>query len=138
MQLLKKLEQGAIQGFHECYRSRLWSMGPLPNFHSLLFIPIYDDLPNISQIGACEKILKKGLALSTELFSQFLFFAYNNRQHTSSNFIDKFQISSKNIVSFKCYGLLNFFSQVLFSKKISKGHNFGTRRYFLTKFKICP
>lgn len=41
-------------------RSRLWSMGPSPNFHSLLFMLNYDDLPNISQIGVCEKILGKG------------------------------------------------------------------------------
>jgi hypothetical protein len=36
---------------------------------SLLFIPIYDDLPNISQIGVCEKFVIKGLPQGT--FSKF-------------------------------------------------------------------
>jgi hypothetical protein len=45
-------------------------MGPSPNFHSLLFIPIYDDLPNLSQIGVCEKFLIKGLP-PRELFRNF-------------------------------------------------------------------
>ena len=101
-----RITKGGAKVFNNA-GSRLWSMGPSPNFHILLFIPIYDDLSNISQIGVCEKLLKKGLSLQPNFFRNFDFLLRitGNKLHRILSTIFKFH---QKIVSFKSYDLLNF------------------------------
>jgi hypothetical protein len=75
-------------------RSRLWSMGPSPTTN-------YEDLPNISRIGVCEKILKKGVSPSRIFFAKLIFRL--NLQATNyikfyrqiSNFLKKYRLFQK-------------------------------------------
>ena len=47
-----------------------------------------------------------------------------NLQQTTSNFIDKFQVSSKNVVLIESYDLLNLSGNMKLVIKKLKGHNF--------------
>jgi hypothetical protein len=92
-------------------------MGPSPNFHSLQFIPIYDDLPNMSQTGVCEKFLIKGLP-PREHFRNFDFLLRITRNKLHQILSTNFKFRQKYRLVQKLWPFEFFLTSFMFPKKI--------------------